>query len=344
MPNINVYGDLSPRIGGRNAAEFLKELRPALVLQKFGKRESQGKNKGRSIFWRRIHNLPPALAPLVEGVTPSGQRISYSDVPSYLQQYGDVVYITDVIADTHEDPILAEIRSNAAGAAAQTVELLTYSTLCSGTQVLYAGGASATARTEVSSGPTKGDIRRAVRTLQRNLTPKITKVISASPNVGTRPVEAGYYAVCHEDLENDLRNIPGFLLAVEYGNARNVLPEEFGSLEKVRFVTSQNAKPWLAAATNKAGTTYLSNGQTPTSSAAPDVYPILIFGEGAFGVIGLQGPSAATISVVNPTATISDPLAQRGAVGWKLWFDCVILDDLRLLRYEVLCKADPSGS
>lgn len=341
---INTYGSLSARIGGRNAAEFLKEMRPALIAQRFGKRETQGKNKGRHIYWRRYHNLPPALAPLVEGVSPSGQRISYTDVASYLQQYGDIVYTTDVIADTHEDPVLSEIRTNAAGAAAQTVELLTIGTLKSGTQVLYAGGAAVNSRADVANGPTKGDIRRCVRLLQRNLTPKITKVISASPNVGTRPVEAGFYALCHEDLENDLRNIPGFLLAVEYGNAKNVLPEEFGSLEKVRFVTSQNVTPWLAAATNKAGTTYLSNGQTPGSAAAPDVYPILILGEDAFGVVGLQGPASAVMSVVNPTATIADPLAQRGAVGWKIWFDCVILNDLRLVRYEVLCKADPSGS
>jgi N4-gp56 family major capsid protein len=39
--------------------------------------------------------------------------------------------------------------------------------------------------------------------------------------------------------------------------------------------------------------------------------------------------------VVNPKATESDPLGQRGTAAWKLWNATVILQDAFLVRAEV---------
>jgi N4-gp56 family major capsid protein len=311
-------------------------MQPNLITQRFGRAEQQELNSGRTRIWRRYHNLPPQTAPLVEGVDPEGQRMTYTDISAYLQEYGDLLVLTNVVADTHEDPILQEMKSKCADQAAQSVELVTIEVLKSGSQVMYSGG---TTRGTVATGPLRNDFRKITRTLKRNLAAQIGNVISASPDVSTRGVEKAYYAMCSTDLESDLRNITGFTLVVEYGNSGSALENEFGALEGIRFLTSQNFTPWLASGAS--GTDYLSNTAIPSGSAAGDVYPIIVVGRDAYGVVRLQGKGAAVISVLNPKVTHATPMGNRGFVSWHLWYTAVILNDLWMVRYEVLCKANP---
>jgi N4-gp56 family major capsid protein len=66
-----------------------------------------------------------------------------------------------------------------------------------------------------------------------------------------------------------------------------------------------------------------------------DVYPILIFGPDAFGIVPLKGKSAMTPMVVNPKPASGDPLAQRGTVGYKFWTGTVILQQAFMAVLEV---------
>jgi N4-gp56 family major capsid protein len=43
--------------------------------------------------------------------------------------------------------------------------------------------------------------------------------------------------------------------------------------------------------------------------------------------------------VVQPKATNTDPLAQRGTIGWKVWNATVILQDAFMVRAEVAATA-----
>jgi N4-gp56 family major capsid protein len=107
---------------------------------------------------------------------------------------------------------------------------------------------------------------------------------------------------------------------------------EIGSIEQVRFLTSTVIAPFADAGGAK-------GAMRSTSGTSADVYPILIFARDAFGIVPLKGKSAMTAMVVNPKPAPSDPLAQRGTVGWKLWTATVILQDLFMARLEVAATA-----
>ena len=69
------------------------------------------------------------------------------------------------------------------------------------------------------------------------------------------------------------------------------------------------------------------------------MYPVIIFGRDAYGIVPLKGKSAMTPMVVSPKAAPGDPLGQRGTVGWKLWTGTVILQDAFMARLEVGCSS-----
>jgi N4-gp56 family major capsid protein len=147
-------------------------------------------------------------------------------------------------------------------------------------------------------------------------------------------VESAYFAICHPDLESDIRNMTGFVPVSSYGPHTSPMAGEIGSVEQVRYLTSTIFSPWADAATGTAVGAFRS-----TASSYPDVYPILYFGRDAFGIVPLKGKSAMTPMVVNPKPAPGDPLGQRGTVGWKLWTSTVILQDAFMGRLEVLCTA-----
>lgn len=325
---VTKYGDVSPRVGLYAKAQFLVHAEPILVLSKLGQTEPIPKNKGQRAKFRRAVPFAPALAALTEGVRPAGQKLAVEDVEVQLKQYGDWSGITDVIQDTHEDPILQKLMLLSGQQAAETAELVLWGVLSAGTAVIYANG---TARNQVNTVLTLSKLRQAVRTLSGNRAKRKTRILSASPNYATKPVEAAYIAVCHTDLEADIRDLKGFTPVAEYGSRNPIVMEEFGSVENVRFVTSA-----LLAPIADGGGAISGKNVVSTTGTAADVYPIIVFGEDAYGTCPLKGKQSHDIKVRNPgKPEFGDELGQNGSVGWIMWFAGVILNQAWLQRIEV---------
>lgn len=327
------YGDpgVSPRTNVYAERQMLKHAAPVTVLDKFGLLRPMPKNKSQTIIFRRPKTFTAATTPLVEGVTPTATQFQYEDVEATLKQYGQIVEITDWIEDTHEDPVLNDAAEQAGENIGRTIEALTYGVLRAGTNVLYANGNS---RSDVNTPVTIGKIRATIRALKAQKAMKITKVLDGSPNFRTRPVEAAYIAVCHTDLEADLRGLPGFTPVAQYGNRRVISEHEVGSVEDVRFITSPDLEPFVDAG-GTAGTSVVSTGGTNA-----DVYPILFFGKEAYGIVPLRGQGAVSPTILRPgVRDKSDPLGQRGYVGWKTWFAAAILNQAWMARLEVAASA-----
>jgi N4-gp56 family major capsid protein len=337
---VNKYGDISPRTATAAAKKLLRVAQPLMYLQRFGQEESQAKNTGRTRTWRRYESFPPVSAPLVEGVTPPGQVIRYTDVSVVLMQYGDLVRLTDVIQDTHEDPVLQTMMDRCGEQAAETTETVGWNALCGGTNVQYA--ASVASRALVNNKVSRGDIMKIERTLDRAGASPITKIITPTPDYGSKGIEPAYWALCHTDLRYDIRTASGFVSVVEYGSQATKVEGEVGAIDRVRFITSRLYKSIEAAGVS--GTTYLSSGETPpVGGAAADVYPIIVIGRDAYASVKLQGMDAVEIGVLNPGVVRGgDECGQRGSVSWKLWFAVVILNQAWLCRYEVGCTANPT--
>ncbi len=325
---MNVYGDITPRTAGKAMPGFLMRALPFLVLEKYLDMKPLPTNSTKVAIFRRYEALAKALTPLVEGVTPAGKNVTYTDVTCTLQQFGDFVQLTDVIADTHEDPVLQEFIGITAEQAAQTLETLRYNILKAGTNVFYANKVAN--RAAVVSALTLADQRRVTRALKRQNVGYITSQTASTPNYGTVSVRAGYIGLIHPDCENDVRALAGFKDAVDYGSKVAADEFEIGSVEDVRYIRSTIFESFADAGG-------LKGTMVSTTGVNADVYPILYLGAHCAASVPLKGKGAITAPIVRNPGSISDSdkLGQRGHVGWKAYFGAVILNQLFMARCEV---------
>jgi N4-gp56 family major capsid protein len=322
----NVYGDIGGRTAGFVVAELLTRGMPFLLLEKFGQSKPLPANSTQAMKFRRYLSLPLATTALSEGVTPSSKRLTSQDITMTLSQYGDVVEITDVVQDTHQDPVLKEITTILGEQAAKTIETVRYGVLRAGTSVAYANGVQ---RTDVNSVLSLNLQRKITRALKSQNCEPITSTIKSTPNFNTESVLPSYVALCHTDVEQDIRALPGFIDVKDYG-AVTPWEAEIGSCESVRYLCSPIYASF-ADAGGAAGGTHLS-----TSGTSCDIYPILYFGRNAYAISALKGQFAIVPKIVNPeTPSKSDILGQRGGAGWKSMQGAVILNDLWMCRAEV---------
>ena len=318
---------LSMRTNLYAAQEMLAHAMPVMVLDSTGPVQTRmPKNKTSTIKFRRPVPFEAALIHLQEGVTPNTTNFRYEDVQGVLKQYGQVASITDVIEDTHEDPVLNDIVMMLGENIGRTTEALNWGVLRGGLNVFYANG---TLRTDVNTPISLAKQRAVTRGLKAQKAQKITKVLSGSVNWGTRTVEAAYVAVGHTNLESDIRDLPGFVPTADYGSRQTISEHEIGTCEDVRYILSPDLDPFEDA--GAATSTMVS-----TSGTNADVYPIVFFGKEAWGKVALRdrGSVEPTIIPVNQK-TKDDPLGQRGVAGWKSWHEALILNHLWLARLEV---------
>ena len=212
--------------------------------------------------------------------------------------------------------------------------MVTYGIIKAGTSVSYTNGA---ARSSVNTPISLSKQRGVTRTLKAQKARKISTILSSSANYATQAIEASYIALCHTDMESDIRGLPGFIPTAQYGSRSVVSPEEIGAVEDVRYVLSPELEPWDDGGGAEAGS---GTSMVSTSGTSADVYPILYVGREAYGLIPLKGKRAITPMVLNPgTPSKSDPLAQRGYVSWKTYYTCVILNENWMSRLESAATA-----
>ena len=326
------YGHINQRTAAYAAKQMLAHAEPILVLSKFGQSKPLPKNTADTVKFRRPvpFSVLTTQTPLVEGVTPAEQQLSYEDVAVQLKQYGGVTKITDVVQDLAEDPVLSDASMLSGEQAAETIEMLTWGTIKGGSNVFF-DTAAHTSRTAVDSKISLNRLRAIVRNLKSNRGKPVTQIMGSSVNFATQSVEGGYIAFCHTDCEADVRDLPGFTHLADYGSRKPLCPEEIGSVESIRFIMTPLLTPIAAA-----GAAVGSSGMVASDDTNVDVYPIVVIAKGAYGLVPLKGAKAIVPSVLNPgTPSKSDPLGQVGFVGWKAYFASVILNQTWMARLEV---------
>ncbi len=322
---LTTYGIINQRTAAWAATQMLKHAEPVLVLSKFGMTKEMPRNTADTVKFRRPVPFSAATVPLLEGVTPTAQRMAYEDVQVQLKQYGRPIEITDVVQDLAEDPVLSDASMLAGEQAGLTLEMIIYGAVKAGTNVFYTNG---TARSSVNTAMTLNKQRAVTRALKAQKAKKMRNILGSSPNFGTKAIEASYIAVAHTDIEADLRGLAGFVPVAEYGQRSPVAPDEIGSCEDVRYVLS----PELNSFADGGGT---KGSMVSTSGTSADVYPIMYIGRDSYGLVPLKGKRAITPMVLNPgTPSKSDPLGQRGFVSWKAFFASLILNENWLARLE----------
>lgn len=328
--STTTYGDISPRVGIYAVANFLAHATPVMVLEKFAKIETLPKNKGQLVKWRRFVPFAVNTTALVEGVTPAPNMLQYEDVSTVVSQYGSWVSFSDVIVDTHEDPNLQKITMGLGEQAGAVKEAIIWAEITGGTSVLYSG--AATSRLQVIAPVAETELIAAQRFLKANKAKAVTRMLSAGTNIATEPVAGGYVAFGHTNLEPDVRALTEFVVREKYAQVKFLSDYEIGKFQDIRFILSPDLGPFYGAGGSPVGV--LSR-----DGVAADVYPIVIVGQEAFGVVPLRGMDSATVTIKNPTATYEDPLAQRGFASWKMWYVAKRLNEEWMVRIEAAASA-----
>jgi len=177
--------------------------------------------------------------------------------------------------------------------------------------------------------------QKVTRSLKRQNATKLTRMVKSTPDYNTESLEPSYIAVCHPDVEPDIRATSGFVSVADYGN-RQPMDGEIGTIDDVRYIMSTLIEPFKGA-----GNATL-NGMISEDGNNVDVYPILIFGSNAYAITPFKGKRAVTPTIINPgQATKDDPLGQRGYAGWKTYHAAGILNDNWIVRVEVGATENP---
>lgn len=277
--------------------ELLENAQPQLVHTQFGQKKPIPKGSGKVIEWRKFSSLPPALTPLVEGVTPDGTKRTVSAIKASPYQYGDYIKHTDVLQSTALDSVIIEDCKEQGNQAGKTIDVVTRNAMQATTNVMYAGGKTSRSALTVNDKLTVKDIFRAVNELKR---------------LDITPIDGYYICILHPDVETDVMTSDEWTDIQKYSNAQAIYEGEIGKIGKCRFVESSNAKIY--------------------KEGALAVYGVLFLGANAYGVTKLEGLGLDYI--VKPLGYGDDPLNQRSSTGWKATSGAVLLNEAAIMRYE----------
>lgn len=282
---------------------LLRYTKPHLVHDQFGQSRNIPKNGGKRIEFRRFEQLPKALTPLTEGVTPEGQTMTVTKQEAEVKQYGGFVSLSDQLSMTAIDNVVVEATTAIGNQAGSTLDTISREALNAGTNVQYAEG-------QVSS--------RSELTAEMKLTVKAIKMAVRALKVqNTAKINGHYVAIIHPDCAYDITEDPRFIEVVKYKNPERIFNGEIGTLEGVRFIETTEAKKF-----------------TNAGASGIDVYSTLLLGENAYATTKIEGGGLETIVKPLGSGGTADPLNQRSTVGWKAMKVTEILSQQYMVRIE----------
>ena len=301
--NTTEKGSLSAEMKTFYDKNLLRYTKPHLVHDQFGQTRNIPKNGGKRIEFRRFEQLPKALTPLTEGVTPEGQTMTVTKQEAEVKQYGGFVSLSDQISMTAIDNVVVEATTAIGNQAGSTLDTISREALNAGTNVQYAEG-------QVSS--------RSELTAEMKLTVKAIKMAVRALKVqNTAKINEHYVAIIHPDCAYDITEDPRFIEVVKYKNPERIFNGEIGTLEGVRFIETTEAKKFANA-----------------GASGIDVYSTLLLGENAYATTKIEGGGLETIVKPLGSGGTADPLNQRSTVGWKAMKVTEILSQQYMVRIE----------
>lgn len=303
-PEMKVYYD----------RRLLTRALPILLHSKFAQKRGIPKRGGKTIEFRKFATLGVAKTPLTEGVPPAGKSLEVTNITATVEQFGDFVAFSDLVATTTIDPLLEETTDLLAEEAGETIDELVRDELVNGTNVIYSDvgviGAN-NSRDDLASGDEMSVelIRQAVLTLQVNR---------------AKPVNGAYQAIIHPRTAHDIQSTQEWLDAQIAGERTGRVQDgSLGMLYGVKFWVSDKA--------------YVD--ETGGAAGIP-AYVSIFMGANAYGIVDLAGHNLQTVFKPLGSAGSADPLNQSGSMGWKITFTTRILDDANIVRVEHTVSTD----
>ncbi len=302
-----------------------------------------------SVKWERIDNLAPSTTALgqLDGAVSSiflGRNTvtpNVSNVSVAMAKYGNALILNEELELQQMNMRSARFLDNLGANAGESLNLLMETEFRNATQIRYAtgvagGGANDSA---VTSAIKLTDIQFCVNKLDRASAMRFTSAAYGSQNVGTSPIRASYYGICHPDVKEDIRGLSGFSDVSVYGGYTETMPYEFGHVGGVRWCDTEilPISTAVTGATTAQGTQVLRGIGL---NGGYDVYSSYIYGKESVGSVGLGNMHATTsyemydpknppaVEVIyKPMGTVGQDLYNEiSSLSWKAWFAAKILN------------------
>ena len=294
--------------------QLLESARTRFVHAKFGQMRPIPRNSGKRVEFRRwnLFDANVAMKALEEGVTPSGQSLSQSNVEALVSQYGAYVEVSDLLDMTGYDQVITESAELLGEQLGTVVEWVTRDAMNAGNNVQRAGGKTSRAALTADDKLTVDEIRKAVRTLKR---------AKARPFCEDER-KPHFICICSPDATYDLQNDPLWQDVSKYSNAEAIYSGEIGRLFGVVFVESTEAKVFrqsvwnkVSEATSSSATFVLKNAPTEAEAAylSRADNPIRI-GDASYTIAGFD-PATNTVTLKETASLTADAIVYSEDAG-----------------------------
>lgn len=328
------YGEYAYRIGEEKEPEFLLDVQEKLMASRFAEHIDISKHKGTTYEVQRLLNLP-VVKDEIEGIaTPEGFTFTQELIKFSIKRYGAWMPTDDHVVKTSDDKVLEKSLRNASDQLGRSVESLDMDVFKSGSEVIRSNGAF---RTDINQPLRTGLLDLASRHLEGNEAMTFSKLAYSTPSWGSVALDACFIGFAHHDLTPDFRALPSakFTRVENYPSSVKAFPNEIGKYGRIRVIATAFMTPYLGAGADATGnTTYKSTNNLF------DVYPIVVFGEEAVCLGGLQGENSTKLIIHNPAPDSVDKLGQEGHIGWLCWRGGTVKQDKYLIRIEVVGRTD----
>jgi N4-gp56 family major capsid protein len=265
---------------------------------KYAIQKTLPKNYGDTINWRRFKKLElaPNLGLLTEGVTPVGKEgISGESITAVIQQYGEVMYFTDLVDLQQLDDVRREYTIELGYIAQETIDRIVRNTLVAEGSVYFANGevgfdelatlaGNADATIKIKARPKIDDFRKIVLGFKKDFVS------------GVRGAAGRYIALVSPEVMFTLFDDERMLQYMNFGQTNAPLMDGMiVDLFGIRFEEVLNA-PVIG-----------------------DLHDSIILADEAYAITKLAGEgNVRVITKGLGSAGVSDPLDQRQSIGYKI--------------------------
>lgn len=287
--------------------------------------------------WRRFSTLTPTTTALTEinGSVSLPFRqptsLAITNVDATVSKFGDYVLYSEEMDLKNPNVITDRIMRIIGIQAGQSLNRLQRNEVEDNSTILRAGSVSADS--SIGDPISASLITRAVNDLKNQNAMMFTGMATGTDVEGSTPIPPAFFGICHVDVEEDTRKLPGFRPVETYASHTPVKSGEFGMVGQVRFCSTTEA----SVETGVGGSQAAGGPLRSTDGATVDIYNTVIYGEEALGSVGLDrehvkesyvaGDQLPAIMVmpVEPGG-VADPMKEGKGLAWKSWHVAKVLN------------------
>lgn len=235
--NSSTGNDLSPELKTFYDKALIELASPNLIHDQFGQKRRIPRNSGQSVEFRSFSSLPKVTEKLVEGITPSGNKLNVKSITCTPEAYGDYVQLSDVLEFTAVDNTILETTKKLADQAGRTLDTVVRNELNGGTNVMFCPAVENGTETEIT-------VREDLKKSSLLTVKQIFKAVAELKAMNAPKINGYYIGIIHPYVSYDLIQDAGerWQNVSEYAKEGERYIGEIGSVGGVRFVETTEAK------------------------------------------------------------------------------------------------------